>query len=135
MPNVTPTHVISGIGGVMGGNSVVDQLTAILIGHGTEATLAHNEAGLAVTVVATIGAMLWQWLRTKEPVALAGELASFEPDYDHEAAMMTAAVDKVLAARQIPQEPTTATTVAAPPVQPAPAAPTTEPPASPPLQT
>ncbi len=131
MANVTPTHVISGIGGVMGGNGVIDQVTAILVGHGVDPTLAHNEAGLAVTILAGIGALVWQWVRVKEPELIPAELKAYEPDFEHEAAMMTAAIDKVLAARQVSQEPTTSS-VAAPPVQPAPTAPAAPPASSPP---
>lgn len=103
MATVTTAHVGAGVGGLLGGQQIVDQLAAVLTGHGVDAVLAQNEAGLVVTVAALIGTAVWAIFRAKEPTLAAtlvpGELAAFEPDYEHQAAMTLAAVDKILAAK------------------------------------
>lgn len=80
MADVNPTHVVSGLGGFIGGNSIIDQLTAILTGHGVEASLAHNEATMAITVCAAIGAVVWQIIRKKVPDAATEIAATITPE-------------------------------------------------------
>lgn len=103
MASITSQHVAAGAGGLIGGSGIAHDLAGVLIGHGVDPTLAYNEAGLAITVVGTLGALFWAWLRRKDPelASHVGELASFEPDYEHEAAMMEDAVHQILVARGV----------------------------------
>jgi hypothetical protein len=122
MATVTATHVGVGLGGLFGGQQIVDQLSTVIAGHGVDLALAQSEAGLIVTVGALIGTAVWAIFKAKEPAVaqlLQGELASFEPDYEHQAAMTVAAVDKILAAKAAPIAEAAGVHAAATPASPA----------------
>ncbi len=92
------THVAVGGAAVAGSAGIVQQIAQIMVGHGVDAALAYNEAGLLVTAVGALGAMLWNIYKLRYPSAaaevqpIAGELLSYEQTHQ---SMAEAVVDEM----------------------------------------